>query len=125
MRFRRLSLDAYGPFTGTTLDLSGATGNGLHLIYGPNEANKSSALRAIRDLRMAQAIGLKVVAEGVETERQQEILRQLGCDELQGYLFAKPMSARALAHWAMNQEGPSALDFRASLFGETRAVELA
>ena len=50
MRFRRLSLDAYGPFTGTTLDLSGATGNGLHLIYGPNEAGKSSALRAIRDL---------------------------------------------------------------------------
>jgi uncharacterized protein YhaN len=50
MRFRRLSLDAFGPFTGTTLDLSRATGNGLHLIYGPNEAGKSSALRAIRDL---------------------------------------------------------------------------
>jgi len=50
MRFRRLSLDAYGPFTGTTLDLSQVKGNGLHLIYGPNEAGKSSALRAIRDL---------------------------------------------------------------------------
>jgi uncharacterized protein YhaN len=50
VRFRRLSLDAYGPFTGTALDLSSATGNGLHLIYGPNEAGKSSALRAIRDL---------------------------------------------------------------------------
>ena len=50
MRFRRLSLDAYGPFTGTTLDMSGVPGNGLHLIYGPNEAGKSSALRAIRDL---------------------------------------------------------------------------
>ncbi len=50
MRFRRLSLDAYGPFTATALDLSRADGNGLHLIYGPNEAGKSSALRAIRDL---------------------------------------------------------------------------
>ena len=50
MRFRRLSLDAYGPFTGTTLDLSRGSGPGLHLIYGPNEAGKSSALRAIRDL---------------------------------------------------------------------------
>ncbi len=50
MRFRRLSLDAYGPFTATTLDMAGAVGNGLHLIYGPNEAGKSSALRAIRDL---------------------------------------------------------------------------
>ncbi|HKY36367.1 MAG TPA: AAA family ATPase [Polyangiaceae bacterium] len=50
MRFRRLSLDAFGPFSGTTLDLSRAQGNGLHLIYGVNEAGKSSALRAIRDL---------------------------------------------------------------------------
>ena len=87
----------------------------------------SADARAIVDavVKLARAIGLKVVAEGVETERQQEILRQLGCDELQGFLFAKPMSARALAHWAMNHEGPRALDFRASLFGETRAVELA
>ena len=86
----------------------------------------SADARAIVDavVRLAQAIGLKVVAEGVETERQQEILRQLGCDELQGFLFAKPMSARALAHWAMNHEGPRALDFRPSLFGETRAMEL-
>src|SRR5688572_23005311 len=50
MRFVRLSFDAYGPFTGVALDLSRARGNGLHLIYGPNEAGKSSALRAIRDL---------------------------------------------------------------------------
>jgi len=50
MRFRRLSLDAYGPFTGTTLDLSAGGGNGLHLVYGPNEAGKSSALRAIIEL---------------------------------------------------------------------------
>jgi uncharacterized protein YhaN len=50
MRFRRLSLEAYGPFTGTTLDFAALPGNGLHLIYGPNEAGKSSALRAIRDL---------------------------------------------------------------------------
>jgi len=43
-------LEAYGPFTGLTLDLSRGTAGGLHLIYGPNEAGKSSALRAIRDL---------------------------------------------------------------------------
>lgn len=50
MRLRRLSLDAYGPFTGAALDLSAGGQNGLHLIYGPNEAGKSSALRAIIDL---------------------------------------------------------------------------
>ncbi len=50
MRFRRLSLDAFGPFTGLNLDLSQGEAGGLQLIYGPNEAGKSSALRAIRDL---------------------------------------------------------------------------
>ncbi len=81
----------------------------------------SADARAIVDavVKLAQALGLKVVAEGVETEQQQEILRRLGCNELQGYLFAKPMSASALALWAMSNEGPRALDFRPSLFGDT------
>jgi uncharacterized protein YhaN len=50
MRFRHLGLDAFGPFTGLSLDFTRARGNGLHLVYGPNEAGKSSSLRAIRDL---------------------------------------------------------------------------
>ena len=81
----------------------------------------SADARAIVDavVKLAQALGLKVVAEGVETEQQQEILRSLGCNELQGYLFAKPMPAAALALWAMNDDGPRALDFRPSLFGDT------
>lgn len=50
MRFRHLGLDAFGPFTGLSLDFTRVPGNGLHLVYGPNEAGKSSSLRAIRDL---------------------------------------------------------------------------
>ena len=65
---------------------------------------------------------MKVVAEGVETEQQQDILRKLGCDELQGYLFAKPMSANALLLWAMNDEGPRPIEFRDSLFQMTQPV---
>jgi diguanylate cyclase (GGDEF)-like protein/PAS domain S-box-containing protein len=46
-----------------------------------------SMVRAI--IAMARALGLRVVTEGVETEAQSEILRRLGCDEVQGYLFGR------------------------------------
>jgi len=42
-------------------------------------------------ISLAQACGLKVVVEGVETEEHQSLLRNLGCDLLQGYLLAKPL----------------------------------
>ncbi|HEU4457800.1 MAG TPA: bifunctional diguanylate cyclase/phosphodiesterase, partial [Methylibium sp.] len=86
----------------------------------------SADARAVVDavVKLAQALGLKVVAEGVETEGQQRILRALGCDQLQGFLFGKPMPAQALGVWAMTDEGPSALAFRPSLFGETQPAEL-
>ena len=81
----------------------------------------SADARAVVDavIKLAQALGLKVVAEGVETEAQNQILRSLGCDELQGFLFAKPMAAKALAVWAMDDVGPRSLVFRDSLFKET------
>ena len=70
-------------------------------------------------VKMAHTLDLRVVAEGVETEAQRDWLVQMGCDELQGYLFAKPMSATAVAIWASGDTGPSALGFRDSLFRET------
>jgi diguanylate cyclase (GGDEF)-like protein len=70
-------------------------------------------------VKLGQALNLKVVAEGVETEAQNQILRSLGCDELQGYLFARPMSAKALALWAINDVGPRPIVFRPSLFQPT------
>jgi diguanylate cyclase (GGDEF)-like protein len=44
-------------------------------------------------IAMGQALGLKVIAEGVETPAQLAVLRRLGCDVGQGYLFARPMPA--------------------------------
>ena len=44
-------------------------------------------------LLIARQLGILVVAEGVETQQQYERLLALGCDYIQGYFFAKPMSA--------------------------------
>ncbi len=67
------------------------------------------------DLAITQAIiglghtlGLGVVAEGVELEGEAELLRQAGCDELQGFLFARPMAPEAVARWMQGRVlGPS------------------
>jgi EAL domain-containing protein (putative c-di-GMP-specific phosphodiesterase class I) len=48
---------------------------------------------------LAQQLGLRVVAEGVETAEELEVLRQLGCDFVQGYLFARPMSVEECEHF--------------------------
>jgi len=44
---------------------------------------------------------LRVVAEGVETAEQRVALFELGCDELQGFYFARPMTADALVKFGV------------------------
>jgi EAL domain-containing protein (putative c-di-GMP-specific phosphodiesterase class I) len=48
-------------------------------------------------ISMGKALGMTVVAEGVETAEQQAFLREHGCDEMQGFIFSRPVPARELA----------------------------
>ena len=50
MRIDHLALTAFGPFTDQQLDLSGGAPGGVHVVFGPNEAGKSTALRAVTAL---------------------------------------------------------------------------
>lgn len=86
------------------------------------ETNEDARKVARAVVNLAKALDRKVVAEGVETEGQNRILREFGCDQLQGYLFAKPMSAKALALWATDNVGPRTMNFRASIFKDTSTI---
>jgi diguanylate cyclase (GGDEF)-like protein len=95
------------------------------------EASESARSIVEAVLSVARTLGMRVVAEGVETEGQRDILVRMGCDELQGFLFARPMSATALALWAEGSGplasgcGTAAAEFRASLFDATQPAPIA
>lgn len=82
-----------------------------------------SVLRAV--VQMAHSLQMRVLAEGVETDEQRDELVALVCDELQGYLFAKPVSAEALALWAGGDGPVAGSAFKPSLFEATAPAPLA
>ena len=55
-------------------------------------------------ISLGHTLGLKVVAEGVDLEGQAALLREAHCDELQGYLFGRPMRAEELAQWSLQRQ---------------------
>jgi len=64
------------------------------IVSDPDDAAITTAMIA-----MGHALGLRVVAEGVETEAQRLLLQRQGCDEMQGYLFGRPAPADNLAQF--------------------------
>jgi EAL domain-containing protein (putative c-di-GMP-specific phosphodiesterase class I) len=50
-------------------------------------------------IQLGRNLGLSIIAEGVEDERQAQILHALGCPLAQGYLFSRPLSPEALLAW--------------------------
>ena len=91
-----LSLDDFGTgysslaylkkFPITTLKIDRTFVTGI-----PEDMNDCAIAQAI--VTMGKQLRQEIVAEGVETVEQMEFLRDLGCDQLQGYLFSPPVSA--------------------------------
>jgi len=66
-------------------------------------------------IALGKAMKLDVIAEGVETDRQYAIVRRLGCDLVQGYFIAKPMSADRFTNWRKGYEDTQSLKHGSSI----------
>jgi EAL domain-containing protein (putative c-di-GMP-specific phosphodiesterase class I) len=79
------------PYTGVKIDMS--------LVQALEGAGSEKAQAQVRSLcEMAKALGLSVVAEGVEAGEQASLLITLGCDYAQGYYFSPPVPAEDADH---------------------------
>lgn len=69
-----------------------------------HDAGTAEVTQAI--VHLGHALGMQVVAEGVETSAEASMLQRQGCDELQGYLFSQPLRPREMVQWLRsNQDG--------------------
>jgi len=92
----RLSIDDFGTGYSSLAYLRRIRANELKVDRGfIKDIDGNQDARAVVDavIRLAKALGLRVVAEGVETAAQRAVLVELGCEEIQGYLFSRPVSA--------------------------------
>ncbi len=67
-----------------------------------HDAGTAEVTQAI--VHLGHALGMKVVAEGVETVQEEDLLKRQGCDEIQGYLYSRPLAPRDLAQWLRMRE---------------------
>ena len=89
--------------------------------------DENSAIIVRSTIELAHGLRLEAVAEGVEDQATYDALTTLGCDRMQGYHIARPMSAHALATWADNRAralGPAALHRPAGATGSGAVLAL-
>jgi EAL domain-containing protein (putative c-di-GMP-specific phosphodiesterase class I) len=79
------------------------------LTESPNNERVVQAIVAL-----GKAMNLEIVAEGIETEKQLELVTHFGCDLAQGFLIAKPMPETEFLTWCKARNASAPVDLRAS-----------
>ncbi|MFY7856618.1 MAG: putative bifunctional diguanylate cyclase/phosphodiesterase [Rubrivivax sp.] len=74
-------------------------------------------------IALARSLGLRVIAEGVETLRQMEVLNRLGCTIMQGFLFSRPVPPTQLENWLLGTVQQRSAPWMQPLGGPSLAVE--
>lgn len=98
----QISIDDFGTGYSNLYQLSHLPFNVLKIDKSlVDDIGKNSKSEAIVTaiVQMAHSLGHRVVAEGVETHEQYAFLRKARCDQVQGYLFGRPMPAHELIEW--------------------------
>ena len=76
----------------------------IHLDFVAQAASSKTGRAACAAIiAMAHELGISVVAEGVETQEQAQVLDEIGCDFLQGFLFCKPSAPGIFATYLDSQ----------------------
>lgn len=99
-----LSIDDFGTGYSTMNQLSELRSHQLKIdrsFVQDLESKEGTRVIVEAMINLAHSLGLTLVAEGVETAGQRDILLRLGCDELQGFFYARPMRASSVAGWSV------------------------
>ena len=68
----------------------------------PEDKDDAAITQAV--ISLGHSLCLNVIAEGIETRSQANVVHKLGCEKGQGYLFSKPLTAQALVEWLAVKE---------------------
>jgi EAL domain-containing protein (putative c-di-GMP-specific phosphodiesterase class I) len=103
-----LSIDDYGTGYSSLQQLARIAFTEIKIdqSFVANAASQQSARIILESsIDMAKKLGISTVAEGVETQDQWDLVRELGCELAQGYFIARPVAASEFLTWARNQGG--------------------
>jgi EAL domain-containing protein (putative c-di-GMP-specific phosphodiesterase class I) len=102
MKQMQLSIDDFGTGYSMMQQLRNIPATELKIdrsFVGNMHSTESDRVMVQKTIEIGHELGMKVVAEGVETQAQLDFLRANGCDIAQGYLFSRPLPLNDLISW--------------------------